>query len=69
MQVKYLDSKSAKIADTVYSDFPCLLVENKRVEKTNIAIFLKKLTTINEEFKSVSQRDNLEKIKRLEVMC
>ena len=54
MKVKHLDSQGVKIADTVYSDFPCLLVENKRVEKTNIAIFLKKLTTINDDFRSAS---------------
>lgn len=69
MSVKHLDKKGTKLADSVYSEYPCLLIGNKYVQKANIALMLKKMTTINDKIKNAAERASLEKIKRLEVLC
>ena len=67
--IKELDSDGLSLTDSVYSDVPCLLFGNKRVQKHNILVFLKKMTTINDKFRKEPGRASEEKIKRLEVMC
>ena len=58
--------------DDVFSDYPCLILRNKLVFKSNIGTFLKKTTDINEKFKISDQSEEtayLEKINRLETLC
>ena len=68
MRVKELGS-GISLEDRVFSDLPCLLVGEQRVQKNNVLVFLKKVTTLNDKFRSTALRDSEELIKRLEVMC
>lgn len=49
-----MDLKGTHLVDRVYSEYPCMLIGNKYVQKSNIALLLKKVTTINDKFKSVT---------------
>ena len=69
MTVKELDSEGESVLDNVYSELPCLLYGNKRVQRSNILVFLKKVTTVNDKFRKEPSRASEERIKRLEVMC
>ena len=69
MHVKTLDRAGSSLADMVFPDLPCLLFNNKRVEKNNIQYFMKRITTINEKFQRETTRESELKIKSLELMC
>ena len=69
IHIKTLDRSGTSLADSVFSDLPCLLFGNKRVEKSNIQYFLKRCTTINDKFKREMDHESEHKIKRLELMC
>ena len=69
MLIKTLDSEGRSLRDTVYPEWPCILVGNRRVSKNNILVFLKKICTLNDKFRSAKYRNCEETIKRMEVMC
>ena len=52
MRVKTLSEASVSLEDTVYPDLPCLLVGSNAVHKNNILVYLKKVTTINDKFRT-----------------
>ena len=59
-----------RLEDDVFSDYPCLLLQNKMIFKSNISMFLKKTTDIDEKFKNqVNTERDLTTINRLEVLC
>ena len=53
MNIKFMDSGGRRLVDSIYPDWPSLLVGRHRVQKNNILIFLKKISTLNDKFKSV----------------
>ena len=62
------------MADDVFSEYPCLIVGDKIIQKDNILVFLKKVTDLNDKFKgdpnvNKKGREQQEKMKRLEIMC
>ena len=76
ISVKTLDSDGARLANTLYPDWPCLLVGNRRVQKNNISLFMKKICTLNDKFRTAEFRlpgaqmhMPEEKLKRLEILC
>ena len=69
VKVRQLSSAGESMEDQVYPDMPSLLYSNRRIQKSNILVFLKKVTTVNDKFRKLAERQNEEKIKRLEVLC
>ena len=67
LRVKILDRAGSEMSDSVFPDLPCVLFGDKKVQKNNVAVFFKKITTVNDKFRR--ETENMEKIKRLEVMC
>ena len=74
LKVKTLDADGPLLANTLYPEWPCILVGNRRVQKNNIGLFMKKMCTINEKFREsrvpgAKLHLQEEKLKRLELLC